>query len=308
MAAYGLDRVIIGVSDLKESLAFYRDWFGMQVVARGDIEPLSVQRLYHLPPETRVRAAFLKNQPVSTLVMLIEFSPPIGSPIRGPRSLDYGIYDLAFRLRGLDKLYHDLTTHGFPVIAPPLAYQPKWSPYPVQDAILIGPDNVHISLIERMTSDEAEAEGFRQLIDTAQIVDDMDAAIGFYCDILGLDLMNQQDLPAGLINDILGLAPEVEARIAFINKRNQDTLSLEILWFSVPGGSLAAAARPPNIGLLRYAFEVDNLGELLATIRAAAIEVVTEPVAVNDTIYGAIKAAVIMAPGGAPIQLFEKSD
>jgi len=94
-------------------------------------------------------------------------------------------------LQGLDKLYHDLTAHGFSVIAPPLAYQPRWSPYPVKDTRLIGPDNVPISLIERLVSDEAEAEGFNRLVDTAQIVDDMDAAVGFYCGILGLDSINQ---------------------------------------------------------------------------------------------------------------------
>jgi len=69
-----------------------------------------------------------------------------------------------------------------------------------------------------------------------------------------------------LINDVLDLAPEAKVKIAFINKQYQDTLSMELLWFSVPGRSLATAAKPPNLGLFMYAFEVVNLQAMLANL------------------------------------------
>jgi len=84
MTVHGLDTVIISAGNLEESIAFYHNWFGMQVIARGDVEPDTVHRLYNLPPGTGARATFLKNRPVSTLVALIEFLPQTGRPIRGP--------------------------------------------------------------------------------------------------------------------------------------------------------------------------------------------------------------------------------
>jgi catechol 2,3-dioxygenase-like lactoylglutathione lyase family enzyme len=61
MATKGMDRVSISVSSLEDSLAFYRDWIGMEVIAEHTLDPAEIRQLWNLPEGTEALAAFLKN-------------------------------------------------------------------------------------------------------------------------------------------------------------------------------------------------------------------------------------------------------
>ena len=82
MVIKGMDRVFISVSNLEDSLAFYRDWIGMEVVAEQILEPDKIQQLWNLPRGIEARAVFLKDGVQSTLLELIEFTPNSGRTIR----------------------------------------------------------------------------------------------------------------------------------------------------------------------------------------------------------------------------------
>jgi len=154
MATKGMDRVSISVSSLEDSLAFYRDWIRMEVVAEQILEMDKIQQLWNLPGETEAKAVFLKDEVQSTLLELIEFTPKTGRTIReGAKQWDYGLYDIAFFVKDIAACYRDLTEKGFAFVSPPVQYQPNWVPHAVKEAILIGPDNVPIAHIERMTSE-----------------------------------------------------------------------------------------------------------------------------------------------------------
>jgi catechol 2,3-dioxygenase-like lactoylglutathione lyase family enzyme len=38
MVTTGIERILISVGDMDESLAFYRDWVGMEIIAEQNIE------------------------------------------------------------------------------------------------------------------------------------------------------------------------------------------------------------------------------------------------------------------------------
>lgn len=306
MATKGMDRVFISVSNLEYSLAFYRDWIGMKVVAEQTLEPDETQRLWNLPEGTKARAVFLKNELQSTLLELIQFEPHSGRTIRQrAKPWDYGIFDIAFLVEGIDKIYYDLIGKGFTFISPPIPYQPNWVPHAVKEAILIGPDNVPIAHIERMTSEQYESQGnYIKLADTAQIVDSMSDVVRFYGDILGLDLLSELTLPKGLVDDVLTLPPGTEAKIAFFNKEN--ALLVEFLEFSLKGESLASIARPPNLGLFMISFEVDNLSSLMETLAKGGIAILSTPIELHTKLHGKMRAVTVEGPSGVMLELFER--
>jgi len=102
MITSGIECILISVKDMEESLAFYRTWVGMKVVADQNLNPEKIQKLWNLSKGTKARAVFLKNEEQSTLLELIEFQPHSGRVIRaGAKSWDYGISFETDNLSGL---------------------------------------------------------------------------------------------------------------------------------------------------------------------------------------------------------------
>lgn len=308
MATKGMDSVFTSVSNLEDALAFYRDIVGMKVVADETLEADQIQQLWNLSRGTEARAVFLKIEQCSTLVEVIEFRPNSGRVIKqGAEALYYGLYDIAFRVSSMDAIYRDLVEKGFKFLTPPIQYQPVFTPFPVKQVFFLGPGNAPHTLMERMTSQEQESQGyFTGLVDSAQIVENMDDAIKFYVDILGLDLMTQATVPEGLLEELLELPPGTRLKLAFINRKDTNALQAEILQLSVKGKSLAAIARPPNLGLFMMSFEVDALSSLMETFNREGIAILSGPVELQTKVHGKMRAITVEAPGGTMIELFER--
>jgi len=308
MATSGMDRMFISVSNLAEALTFYRDWIGMQIAAEGELEAAEIQGLYGLPEGTRARAALLQNDLRDTKLELIEFQPHSGKLIReATNDWDYGIYCITFLVKDLDKIYRELTVKGFQWVSPPVQYQPNWVPYPVKEATLIGPDNVHIDHFQRMTEEDWGTErDYIRFDHCAQYIANIDDGIRFYRDIIGLDLMGQMDIPLGLIDDIIAVPQGTEEKVAFYNRKEANTLTMETLQIGMPAKSLAPVARPPNMGLFMMSFQVDDVAAMMTTCRQQGVEVISGPVALQAGLQGKVRAVTVSSPNGIMIELFER--
>lgn len=242
------------------------------------------------------------------MLELIEFTPSSGRTIReGAKSLDYGICDIAFIVKEIDKIYHDLTEEGFTFVSPPVQFQPLWVPHAVKEAIVTGPDNVPISHIERMKYEEYEVKSnYKRLNHSALIVDDIKEAIKFYHDTLGLDLTSEVIVPEGLIAKVLAIPLDTEVKLAFIERKDENALIMEFMELSVKGKSLASVARPPNLGLFMYSFEVDDLLLLTEMLEKEGIAILSGPVELHTELHGKMKAITVEAPGDTMIELFER--
>lgn len=298
---------MISVRDMDESLAFYRDWVEMEVVADRSLDPDTIQQIWNLPNGTKARAVFLKNKEQSTVVELIEFQPHSGKTIREVARLwDYGIYGIAFLVKDLDKTYNDLTKKGFTFVSSPVAYSPAWVPFDVKEVILNGPNEMPIAHIEILGSSKPEIKGdYGKIIDSAQIVEDMDEVIRFYGDILGLTLQGDFKLPRGLVNDILTLPPETDVRIAFFNKDGSEVPVVECFELSLKGKSLAPVARPPNLGIFMICFETNDLSGLIEKFNRKNVNIISGPVEMEVAPHGMIKTITVEGPGKVMIEFCE---
>lgn len=309
MISSGIDRIFISVRDMDESLDFYQQIVGMSVIADQELNVEKIQKFWDLPLGTRARAVFLKNEEQPTLLELVQFDPHSGRFIReGAHSWDYGIYDIAFTVKDLEKTYKKLTNQGFNFLTPPMHYSPTFFPnFHVKFSVCMGPNEMPIPHIEPITPPPPEMEkDYGIIMDSAQIVEDMDKALQFYRDLLGLTVITDATFPKGLLDDILGLPLETEGRIVLLNKDKSDSPYIELIQLSVKGKFLSNFAKPPNIGIFMISFETDNLSVLLEKFKEAEIPLFCNPIELELLPYGKIRLIEIEGPSKVRIEFFER--
>ncbi len=305
MIKNGIARILLGVRDLSESLAFYRDIIKMSVVADYPVDAETIEQLWNLPQGTTGRAVCLKNDEQTTLLELIEFQPHSEKFIRSCGNIwDYGLFTIAFRAKDVDAAYNYFQQQGYQFICPPITYTPNWVPVTVKEAIMVGPNETPIALIERLTEPKRAIKGdFGILLDSSQFVADMEEVTKFYVDILGLNQVFDKVLPEGMVDDILNLPAGTKSRMAFINQSGSNNPALEFIQCSVKGEYLSQVAKPPNLGLFAIAFETDDLSALIERFQKHAINIVSGPVTCSGNQE---KAIVVEGPNGVNLQFFEQ--
>ncbi len=308
MIKNGIARILIGVRDLSESVEFYRDILQMSLVADYLLDSKTIEQLWNLPQETTGRAVCLKNDEQTTLLELIEFKPHSGKFIRtGANIWDYGLFTIAFRAKDVDAAYDRLKQKGYQFICPPITYTPNWVPVTVKEAIMVGPNETPIALIERLTEPKPAIKGdFSIMLDSSQFVEDLEEVTKFYVDILGLNKVFDQILPQGMIDDILNLPSGTESRMAFITQPGSNTPALEFIQCSVKGKYLSDVAKPPNLGLLAIAFETDDLSALMETFQNHRIKILSEPVEISTCSERQVRAIAVEGPNRVNLQFFEQ--
>ncbi|MEM9510702.1 MAG: VOC family protein [Cyanobacteria bacterium P01_E01_bin.35] len=307
MIKNGIARILISVKDLNESVEFYRDIFQMTVEGEYSLDKNTVEQLWNLSLETKAKAVCLKNDEQTTLLELIEFQPQSDRFIRpGGNTTDYGLFTIALRAKNVDAAYETLKKKGYQFICPPITYTPSWVPVTVKEAIMVAPNETAIALIERVSEPIPEFKGdFGIMLDTSQVVEDIEEVTKFYVDILGLNKVFDQVLPTGMIDKILNLPTGTESRMAFINQTGSKNAALEFIQCSVKGKSLADVAKPPHLGLFAIAFAVDDLSALIEKLQANTIKMLSEPVEIYNCDQESARAIVVEAPNGVSLQFFE---
>ena len=316
MITSGIDRIFISVKDMDESLAFYRDWVGMKIVADQPLDPFKIQQLWNLSKETKARAVFLRKGEQPTMLELIEFKPHSGKTIKADTQIwDYGIDDICFMVKDIENTYNGLMKKGFRFVSPPVFYSPGFVPFDVKETILIGPNEMRIAHVEVVSDLEPEAQGdlkipvikedYGLIVDSAQIVEDMDEVIRFYRDILGLTLVGDHKMPRGSLDEILPLPPGIDVRIALFNKEGSPPPVVEFLEFSRKGKSLASIAKPPNLGIFMISFETDDLSGLMKRFNEEGIPVIAGPVEMEIAPHGKIKSIIVEGPSKVTIEFFQ---
>jgi len=307
MVTTGIDRICVSVRDMQESLFFFRDRAGMNIISDQQLDPSAVQKLWNLLEGTTARSVYLKNSLQPTVVQLIEFRPGTDKSIRGDADTwDFGIYDICFVVKDLETTWKELVKNGFSFLSPPQFYSPDWVPFDVKEAILMGPDEMPIAHAEIIPPLEpVMKEEYGMMFDSAQIVPDMDEAIHFYRDILGLDKGDDNDW-TGLADELLKLPQGTGMRMVLFNKEGSGAPAVECITFSMPGKKLSHAARPPNLGIFSISFETDDLSEMINTFNKEGVVLLSEPVHMKLDPWGIINTVIVEGPGNVMVELFEK--
>lgn len=109
------------------------------------------------------------------------------------------------------------------------------------------------------------------------VVADLPRSVWFYTKLLGFRLMKEARLEGEWIDRIVGLSG-VKGRVAYVVAPAGEP-RIELLCYESPPGENPAANRRANtMGLRHIALRVDDIAAMTAKLRAAGVEVFSEPV------------------------------
>jgi catechol 2,3-dioxygenase-like lactoylglutathione lyase family enzyme len=186
-----------------------------------------------------------------------------------------------------------------------VTYTADWASVTVSEAIMIGPDQMPVALIERLSEPKPFIRNrFGTMVDVAQYVADMDACGPFYVGVLGYKSVFDRELPPGLIDEVVGLPPGSRSRLNLMYQTDTQTPAVELIQSSAPGRSLAPVIGPASYGLFSMAFETADLDGLLGAVTRAGFEVMAGPVGTSCLLHGPISAATVRGPNGALLEFF----
>lgn len=304
MKDIGIKRICVSVSELEKSLAFFTGEMELTEVCRGRLDEQTVAAVYGLG-SSAAEYAMLKNEEQPTLLQLICFTNTPKRPIReGRPSWDFGYYDVAFRAKDNSWAYEHFRDLGFDYYCPPTRYVADWINLDVLEGVLKGPDAMPMALIERLKEPIPRFEGmFSIFTDVAQTVSSGEEAARFYEGVLGLSKVFDEELPDGLVDDIVGVPHGTHTRMLMFAGGN--TPITECLEYSIKGRPMSDVAKPENVGVFATAYETEDLDALLERCAAAGFETAVPPLRLRLEPYGEIRLARVNGPSGMSVELFQ---
>ena len=303
MKDIGIKRICVSVSELEKSLAFFTGEMELTEVCRGRLDEQTVAAVYGLG-SSAAEYAMLKNEEQPTLLQPICFTNTPKRPIReGRPSWDFGYYDVAFRAKDNSWAYEHFRDLGYDYYCPPTRYVADWINLDVLEGVLKGPDAMPMALIERLKEPIPRFEGmFSIFTDVAQTVASGEAA-RFYEGVLGLSKVFDEELPDGLVDDIVGVPHGTHTRMLMFAGGN--TPITECLEYSIKGRPMSDVAKPENVGVFATAYETEDLDALLERCAAAGFETAVPPLRLRLEPYGEIRLARVNGPSGMSVELFQ---
>ena len=305
----GIDRIIVSVSSIKAALSFYVDILGMEVVGCHSVDGTMTKQRWGLKSEIRGESVFLRYSAQNTILELINFDSDSGPSIHsGFYRYEYGVYDIAFRVHNLDYIYNELKKKGFDFISPLITYTSFWTKEPrsIKEVLLVGPDHVPVALIEQRNQCDA-ARGTNPVIitDVAQYIEDIDRAIYFYQDILGLEKCFDEYVPNMTVQQVIGLSPSTRIRIAMFRNPGKYTPVVEFIQLPLKTGYADSASVPPGVGIFTISFKTDNISHLQYKLTDAGYDILGGPLELTIHPHGKIEAITARGPNKEILEFYE---
>ncbi len=186
------------------------------------------------------------------------------------------------------------------------------------EAIFLGPDRVAINLVElggdaNSTVDELRREiaglprsrsGFSQVATTAHATRDLDAALAFHVEVLGMHATIDTVLESAAVNALTGRPRDARTRVVWMRGAHpygKVALSQPLNYALVDRASTTAA---PDIGYLAQGFEVPDLPRAVAHAVRLGATLLSDVQELELAPGMRAAAAMLRAPGsGALLQL-----
>lgn len=251
----------IVVRDLKASLDFYQNVLGARITYQG------------LIPTTQTDVVYL--QIAGGLIELLHRAEP------GPDEV-FGITHVGFMSNDLDADYARLTAAGHKgLVAPKVAGTGVG-----RLAFLSDPNGARVELLQRdvaMRLPEVEHPVIRSFDHYSLIANDLDGAMRFYVDLLGMRVLSRMEVPARQLSMVY---------------MNYGYDVLELLHRPEPNTT------DPMFG--HFALRVDDVGEALAAFARQGVP--AEPGTPKRAGTGIGMIGIIRDPDGVKVELVDRAD
>ena len=112
---------------------------------------------------------------------------------------------------------------------------------------------------------------------TSFTVSNLDRAIGLFRDALGFTLLNRSPRDPTFIEQVVGVEG-ADIEVAYLQAPGH---RLELIEYLGPADRGRVESRPCDAGFAHIAFDVDDIHQAIAAVRAAGSEPMGEPIVVN---------------------------
>jgi catechol 2,3-dioxygenase-like lactoylglutathione lyase family enzyme len=299
VSTVGFMHAIHATNDLEKTLAFYTDVFGLS----GQIRPFANAAVPILTdsPGVTLKVAMLQLPGEGFNFELTEFSNVARTPAQ-PQVWDPGAPHLEILVRDIGPVVAAVRRLGPPIITTSRAPVAVSTPIgKVMGIMFRDPDGYIVVAVQAAASADAPASGNVIGAIMALTVEDMDAAMKFWRDMLGFDLtgdrtfstdpavLDLMGVPKGAsFRTVFGVVPGSKARISMIEFKGLPRKPFSL--------------RVPDPGSSGMAIRVAGIVDLLARMKANGVRVVSQ----NGELVNwspTIRNVFVKDPGGLNIEL-----
>ena len=299
----------ISVPNLEEAIVFYRDTIGLRVVTEGPIDTAILQGLWGLPKHFTARSASLRNTKQDTAIELVQLDPTPKNAIRdSAATYDHGFFHLLFLVPDSGRIQQIFEAQEREWLTYPYHFPPLWSGSEVIEGWAYGPAREIVAILEYIRPPVAEekrlAGDFWILYAMGHCVGNMQQAMSFYRDALGLRPFYEGKPPPGFYDDALHLPKNTGLHVALVNNPDSNTSAIELFQTTANGKTLRSS--PMKLGIFMLSFESDDLDTDIKNIQSKGFNIIAGPVKTKSALHGSIRAADIEGPDKVRIEIFEK--
>ena len=317
--ALPLHTVTIATNSLEESLHFDRDSLGM--TAEGPIEVeeeiARTQRLLWGIEGDETWDLYLLTRPGAEVaqIRLLVMHKTQPSIHKSWNSMELGTFSMGFPNDGQVQRDRDMRRAGYGALNPIEIYDvPRTDGvmYEIQETIYNGPDFVHAVGIHRAGGmpqlGDLNAEGLGGPAYSAQVIEDSDAVLGFYMDVLGMELRSDRTWKSAGTEGAMNLPDGTVFRFSIVFAKGYppgghllfvDFENIEAIDTGVP-------SRLPNRGIGLWSFSTEKLDRILENAANANTPVIHGPVIYDSPTQGKIRVATLLAPNNFVVEVFEQ--
>jgi catechol 2,3-dioxygenase-like lactoylglutathione lyase family enzyme len=143
----------------------------------------------------------------------------------------------------------------------------------------------------------------RGLHHTSRTVADLDRALGFYRDLLGLEVVSDEELHGESLERVVGLE---DARVRVVELELRDGRLLELIEYRHPTGArLPESATLADVGAHHMALLVDDLDLVHAELSAAGVIFTTTPQTIGGGAFAGTRTTYCFDPDGLAVELWQ---
>ena len=137
---------------------------------------------------------------------------------------------------------------------------------------------------------------------TGLTVRDLDASLGFYRDLLAMDVLFEAEREGGYFGAIVGY-PDARVRMAHLAFPGSEH-RLEIFQYIRPAPR-GDPGEPRDVGITHVCLAVEDIGPLYERLLAARVEFTSPPVLVDQGVNAGGYGVYLRDPDGIIVELFQ---
>jgi len=312
----GIRFTTVSTADLARARDLFGGVMGMEVVDRQSVLGSGYGQLWDLADDVTGEMVMLRQSGRSAgQVRLVQFDPVSATVVRdGAAAWDTGAIKLMdFFVQDFRAAEQALQAKGWSWRTDPIEYEWPNEEGASREAHVETEDGVILGIIEIIGSprqdylDVSEGVLFSEMATTSFLVPDLDTALHFYGDVLGLEPTVDMTFDTDQMRRLIGLDEPIRLRMVLLESPAEPSGKVGLLDYEgVEGTSLADRARPPHRGALTMTFESDALDALQDRLDATEARVLTSPRSVRMAPYGQVRALWAQAPDGVRMEFFEQ--